>query len=51
MNKKPDVLLLLAIVFGLGVIASALTHGGNDTRADQARVVVSSDMQALRSSQ
>jgi hypothetical protein len=28
MNKnKPDALLVLAIIFGLGVLVSALTHG------------------------
>lgn len=47
MNKKPDALLLLAIVFGLGVLASALTHGGNDQRADQARIAVSAGVESL----
>lgn len=28
MNKqKPDALLVLAIIFGLGILVSALTHG------------------------
>lgn len=27
MNKKPDALLILALIFGLGVLVSTLTHG------------------------
>lgn len=30
MKKKPDALVLLAVVFGLGVLVSSLTHGGNE---------------------
>ena len=30
MNKKPDALLILALIFGLGVLVSTLTHGEGD---------------------
>lgn len=30
-NKKPDALLVLAVIFGLGILASALTHGNGDS--------------------
>ena len=32
-NKKPDALLVLAIIFGLGLVVSTLTHG--DSKADE----------------
>jgi len=45
MKKKPDALVLLAVIFGLGVLISSLTHGGNENDyeryADSAGVVVS----------
>lgn len=28
-NKKPDGLLILAVIFGLGVLISTLTYGDN----------------------
>lgn len=36
-NNKPDALLVLAVIFGLGLLISTLTHGDNDqdTLADQ----------------
>ena len=31
MNKnKPDALLVLAVIFGVGLLISTLTHGDND---------------------
>lgn len=31
MNKKrPDALLILAVIFGLGILVSAISHGGGD---------------------
>ena len=31
MNKKrPDALLILAVIFGLGILVSAISHGGAD---------------------
>lgn len=47
MKKKPDALLILAIVFGLGVLASTITHSGGDTRADQANIAVNAGMETL----
>lgn len=35
MKKKPDALVILAVVFGLGVLVSSLTYGGNEARLDQ----------------
>ncbi|WP_159556496.1 hypothetical protein [Alcanivorax sp. S71-1-4] len=35
MKKKPDALVLLAVIFGLGVLVSSLTYGGNEARLDQ----------------
>ena len=32
-NKKPDALLVLAIIFGLGLVVSTLTHG--DSQVDE----------------
>ena len=29
-KKKPDALLILALVFGLGVLVSAISHGSSD---------------------
>jgi hypothetical protein len=29
-KKKPDALLILAVLFGLGVLISTITHGGSD---------------------
>lgn len=44
MKKKPDALVLLAVVFGLGVLVSSLTHGGNEpdyqSYAESAGIVV-----------
>lgn len=31
-RKKPDALVILAILFGLGVLISAISHGGSDER-------------------
>ncbi|MCG8394745.1 MAG: hypothetical protein MI745_16850 [Pseudomonadales bacterium] len=49
MKKKPDALVLLALVFGLGVLVSSLTHGGNEQDyqryAESAGVVVSQSQQ------
>ncbi|MCG8437112.1 MAG: hypothetical protein MI751_03415 [Pseudomonadales bacterium] len=49
MKKKPDALVLLAIVFGLGVLVSSLTHGGNEPDyqqyADSAGIVISHSQQ------
>lgn len=30
-KNKPDVLVVLAFIFALGVLVSTLTHGGNET--------------------
>lgn len=30
MNRKPDALVLLAVLFGLGVLVSSLTHSNDD---------------------
>jgi len=36
MKRKPDVLVLLALFFGLGLVVSSLTHGeDNADRAGQ----------------
>ena len=32
-KKKPDALLILALVFGLGVLISAISHGSSDEPA------------------
>ncbi len=32
MKKKPDALVLLALIFGLGLAVSALTHGEGEPR-------------------
>lgn len=32
MKKKPDALVILALIFGLGVLVSTLTHGDGDER-------------------
>ncbi|MZR63334.1 hypothetical protein [Alcanivorax sp. DP30] len=49
MKKKPDALVLLAIVFGLGVLVSSITHGGNEPDyqqyADSAGIVVTQSQQ------
>ncbi|MBZ2189153.1 hypothetical protein K8B33_08590 [Alcanivorax sp. JB21] len=37
-KKKPDALVILAIIFGLGVLVSTLTYGGNESRHDQMAV-------------
>ena len=29
-NKKPDALLILAVLFAAGVLASAISHGGGE---------------------
>ena len=34
-KKKPDALVILAVIFGLGVLVSTLTYGGNESRHDQ----------------
>jgi hypothetical protein len=41
MNKKPDALLILAVLFGLGVLISTLTHGGNEAAEAEARGLAS----------
>jgi hypothetical protein len=33
-NKKPDALMILAILFAVGVLFSAISHGGGESRAD-----------------
>ena len=35
MQKKPDALLILALIFGLGLAVSAITHGEGDAQAPQ----------------
>ena len=49
MKKKPDALVLLALVFGLGVLVSSITHGGNEPDyqqyADSAGIVVTQSQQ------
>ncbi|WP_162925849.1 hypothetical protein [Isoalcanivorax indicus] len=37
-KKKPDALVILAVIFGLGVLVSSLTYGGNESRHDQMAV-------------
>jgi len=32
-NNKPDALLVLAVIFGLGLLISTLTHGDNERDA------------------
>lgn len=48
MNKKPDALVLLAFIFGLGILVSSLTHGGNEPDykeyADSAGITVTATM-------
>lgn len=34
-NKKPDALMVLAILFAAGVLFSAISHGGGESRADE----------------
>lgn len=31
-RKKPDALVILAILFGLGVLISAISHGGSEEK-------------------
>ncbi len=33
-NKKPDALLILAVLFAAGVLFSAISHGGGEGRGD-----------------
>jgi hypothetical protein len=33
-NKKPDALLILAVLFAAGVLFSAISHGGGEGRSD-----------------
>ena len=40
MNRKPDALVILALIFGLGLLVSALTHGENEHRAANAPAAV-----------
>lgn len=30
MNRKPDALVVLAVIFGLGILVSSLTHSNDD---------------------
>ena len=41
MRRKPDALLLLALIFGLGLVVSTVTHGGGD-EADRAEQMAAS---------
>lgn len=50
MNKKPDALLILAIVFGLGVLISTLTHS-TDQSDQAANLAVSAGVSAPQVSQ
>lgn len=36
MNRKPDALVVLAVIFGLGVLVSSLTHSNDDAPAVEA---------------
>ena len=47
MKRKPDALLLLALVFGLGLIISTVTHGGGE--ADRAERMAASVDTSLHS--
>lgn len=51
MNKKPDALLVLAIVFALGIVVSALTHGGADSGDGAEHLAVSAVPQASQARQ
>ncbi|MFN3713734.1 MAG: hypothetical protein ACK4SX_08750 [Alcanivoracaceae bacterium] len=33
-NKKPDALVILAVLFAVGVLISAISHGGGESRRD-----------------
>lgn len=46
MKKKPDALVLLALIFGLGLAISALTHGDGEPRN-----VSAAHMQSVQASQ
>lgn len=47
MKRKPDALLLLALIFGLGLVASTVTHGGGDEAERAERMAASaSNVQA-----
>jgi hypothetical protein len=35
-NKKPDALLILAVLFAAGVLFSAISHGGGEAQRDLA---------------
>lgn len=45
-NKKPDALLILALVFGLGVLVSAITHGSSDDRQPGAATAMAGVVQS-----
>lgn len=47
MKKKPDALMVLALVFGLGVLVSSITHSGSTEQADQARLAVSAGIDTV----
>lgn len=40
MQKKPDLLVILALVFGLGVLVSSYTLGQNDPQAVAQEIVI-----------
>lgn len=44
-NKKPDALLILALVFGLGVLFSAISHGSSDNAAAVAQTTMAGIVQ------
>lgn len=48
MNKKPDVLLILAVIFGLGVLVSTLTHGDGENQAEQMAASAPASVQATQ---
>jgi hypothetical protein len=33
-NKKPDALVVLAVLFAAGILFSAISHGGGESRQD-----------------
>jgi len=37
-NKKPDALMILAVIFAVGVLVSAISHGGGENRAEAVAV-------------
>lgn len=41
-KNKPDALLILAVIFGLGILASAISHGGGEDQPPAPAALVSS---------